>query len=73
MQRPRRLRVRWSLVAQQRRPDDAWHPRAPLVDYILRRGVVLDGGNVAVRRSALEVGGFGASIEFRREDTSRRR
>jgi glycosyltransferase involved in cell wall biosynthesis len=42
-----------------------------LVKYVLRIGTVFYGGNVAVRREALDrIGGFDTSIEFHGEDTN---
>jgi glycosyltransferase involved in cell wall biosynthesis len=42
-----------------------------LVQYVLRIGAILYGGNFAVRREALaKIGGFDTSIEFHGEDTN---
>jgi glycosyltransferase involved in cell wall biosynthesis len=42
-----------------------------LVQYVLRIGAILYGGNFAVRREALaQIGGFDTSIEFHGEDTN---
>lgn len=42
-----------------------------LVQYVMRIGAILYGGNFAVRREALaRIGGFDTSIEFHGEDTN---
>jgi glycosyltransferase involved in cell wall biosynthesis len=53
----------------------AWYLIALLIygivnQYVLRRGAMLQGGNYAVRRSALErIGGYNTVIPFHGEDT----